>query len=86
MLRILLTAAMIAFTETLCVRGEILPNCIDRLSKPVMTVLTTDGKFQIQTFAVLFALCSQTRGSTAVVALLLQSFYCIMITLSRIVF
>lgn len=61
MLRILLTAAMIAFTETLCVRGEILPNCIDRLLKPVMTVLTTDGKFQIQTFAVLFALCSETR-------------------------
>ena len=77
---------MIAFTETLCVRGEILPNCIDRLSKPVMTVLTTDGKFQIQTFAVLFALCPQTRGSTVVVALLLQSFHSIMINFSGSVF
>ena len=77
---------MIAFTETLCVRGEILPNCIDRLSKPVMTVLTTDGKFQIQTFAVLFALCSETRGSTVVVALLLQSFHSIMINFSGSVF
>ena len=77
---------MIAFTETLCVRGEILPNCIDRLSKPVMTVLTTDGKFQIQTFAVLFALCSGTRGSTVVVALLLQSFHSIMINFSGSVF
>ena len=86
MLRILLTAAMIAFTETLCVRGEILPNCIDRLSKPVMTVLTTDGKFQIQTFAVLFALCSETRGSTVVAALLLQSFHSIMINFSGSVF
>lgn len=76
---------MIAFTETLCVRGEILPNCIDRLSKPVMTVLTTDGKFQIQTFAVLFALCSETRLHCRR-ALLLQSFYSIMITLSSIVF
>lgn len=77
---------MIAFTETLCVRGEILPNCIDRLSKPVMTVLTTDGKFQIQTFAVLFALCLETRGSTVVVALLLQSFHSIMINFSGSVF
>ena len=77
---------MIAFTETLCVRGEILPNCIDRLSKPVMTVLTTDGKFQIQTFAVLFALCSETRGSTVLVALLLQSFHSIMINFSGSVF
>ena len=77
---------MIAFTETLCVRGEILPNCIDRLSKPVMTVLITDGKFQIQTFAVLFALCSETRGSTVVVALLLQSFHSIMINFSGSVF